>query len=72
MENINVGDKFKFFSTAADRGSPGYPERSGQKVEIVRELGDSERDLKEVGRMFVVQFSDGIECNVFLDELFPL
>jgi hypothetical protein len=40
----------------------------GQSVEILRELGDDERD-PEVGRMFRVRFADGFEEDVHGDEL---
>jgi hypothetical protein len=43
--------------------------RSGKPVQILRELGDDDRD-PEVGRMFRVQFiEDGYEANVFADEI---
>lgn len=43
-------------------------ERSGSTVTLVRELGSDERDA-EVGRMFEVQFPDGLKAHVFEDEL---
>lgn len=40
------------------------------EVEIVRELGDDERDLAEVGRMFRVRnIATGNEADAFGDEL---
>ena len=57
-----------FKSSAKSKGKPGYPERSGQTVEIVRPLTPDEAD-EEVGPMFRVRFQDGIEADVFGDEL---
>jgi len=58
-----------FRSTQRDPGAPGYPERSGQRVDIVRPYGDDEIDLDEVGPMFLVRFADGLEIDAFGDEL---
>jgi len=43
-------------------------ERTGETVEVLRELDDSERD-PEVGRMFSVRFPDGHVASVFEEEL---
>jgi hypothetical protein len=43
--------------------------KSGQLVTVLRELGDAERDLEEVGRMFEVIFGDGSIGCVFQSEL---
>jgi hypothetical protein len=60
--------------TYPDYGTPvGYPEHvahSGQTCEVVRELGDDERD-PEVGPMYVVRFADGMELTACGDELTP-
>lgn len=40
-----------FRSTQQSSGAPGYPERSGQTVTIVRPLTKDEADLHEVGTM---------------------
>jgi hypothetical protein len=57
-----------FHSSSVVDGAPGYRERSGQVVTIMRELGESERD-EEVGAMFVVRFADGVRAHAFEDEL---
>lgn len=49
---------------------PGHVAHSGQPCEIVRELGDDERD-EEVGPMFMARFADGVELLVLHDELMP-
>ena len=43
--------------------------RSGQKVEIIRPLTETECDIAEVGNMYKVRFDDGTEIDVFEDEL---
>ena len=43
--------------------------RSGQIVEIVRQLASDECDIDEVGKMYRVRFDDGYEADVFEDEL---
>lgn len=48
--------------------SPLYVDRAGQEVKIIRELSETERD-PEVGRMFVVEFADGVRLDVFEDEI---
>lgn len=58
-----------FHSTTQTEGPPGYPERSGQRVNVVRSLTESEADLDEVGSMFRIRFSDGIETDAFAEEL---
>jgi hypothetical protein len=63
------------FFVYPDYGTPdGHPEltaHSGQLCTIVRELGDDERD-PEVGRMFVVRFTDGEMYEVNDSELAEL
>jgi hypothetical protein len=58
--------------TYPNYGQPdNHPEltaHSGQECEIVRELGDDERD-PEVGRMFIVRFADGVEGTANEEEL---
>ncbi len=58
-----------FNSTQRSAGAPGYPERTGQTVDIVRPLTDAEHDRAEVGQMFRIRFDDGIEADAFEDEL---
>ena len=43
--------------------------RTGQVVEVLRELTDREADIADVGRMFHVRFADGFETDAFEDEL---
>lgn len=58
-----------FQSSSMTDGAPGYPERSGQTVNIIRPLTDGEYDKEESDPMFVVQFSDGTETHAFDFEL---
>lgn len=58
-----------FQSTSISKGAPGYSERTGQSVEIVRMLTDAEYDAAEVGLMYRVLFSDGIETDAFECEI---
>lgn len=50
-------------------GDSGLNVRTGQVVEVLRELTDREADIADVGRMFHVRFADGFETDVFEDEL---
>lgn len=59
----------KFTSSARDRGHPGYPERSGQYVTILRPLSSTECDTTEIGPMYRIQFADGVETDVYADEV---
>ena len=43
--------------------------RSGQEVEILRELTSDECDIEEVEKMYHVKFADGFETDAFEDEL---
>ena len=60
-----------FASSQESPGSPGYPERNGQTVTVIRALTDKEADLEEVGPMFKIKFADGIVTDAFADELTP-
>lgn len=40
-----------------------------QIVEIIRPLSSDECDIDEIGQMYLVRFSDGLEYSVFQDEL---
>ncbi len=42
---------------------------SGQFVEVIRPLTRDEADIDEVGKMYKVKFIDGVEADVFDDEL---
>lgn len=60
-----IGDAVIVYPTASE-----YADHIGKQAIVVRELGDDERDLDEVGRMFEVEFSsDGFVLQVFEDEL---
>lgn len=64
-----------FTSSSSIVGAPGYPERSGQQVTVLRplRLGDdpsADADM-EVGPMFRVRFTDGAEADAYDDELSP-
>lgn len=59
-----------FRSSASDKGEPGYPERSGQKVKVLRPLTSEEIDIEEVGPMFRIRFADNVVTDAFADELF--
>lgn len=50
-------------------GDSGLNARTGQVVEVLRELTEEEADIADVGRMFHVRFADGFETDVFEDEL---
>jgi hypothetical protein len=57
----------KFTSSSETPGYPSFAERSGQLVEVIRELTDI--DFEEVGPMFRIRFADGVETSAFDDEL---
>lgn len=66
-------------STQQDDGAPGFPERSGEEVELIEELPQVGHSTwedynvvveAEVGRMFVVAFCDGQTIHAFADELY--
>jgi hypothetical protein len=61
---MNAGTRVTVYPTASE-----YLARVGATAIIVRELGDDERDLEEVGRMFTVRFEDESSLDVFEDEL---
>lgn len=63
-----------FTSTQQSPGEPGYPERSGQSVEVVRPLvmGDDAEVDWESGPMFRIRFSDGVETTAWSEELSPM
>lgn len=58
-----------FQSTSAFDGYPGFRERSGERVTVVRALTEDEVDLSEVGPMFHIRFADGTQTSAFEDEL---
>lgn len=58
-----------FRSTSTVAGAPGYRERSGDAVTIVRPLTAGECDVDEVGQMYRIRFTDGVEADAFANEL---
>lgn len=50
-------------------GDSTWNERSGEVVEILRELTEEEADIGDVGMMYRIRFSDGTETDAFEDEL---
>ena len=61
---VTPGQTVQVYPTASQ-----YAAYVGKQARIMRELGDEERDLEEVGRMFTVQFTDGFRLDVFEDEV---
>lgn len=57
-----------FTYSGSQTGVPFLWERSGQLVEIVRELSSEEVD-EEVGAMFQIRFDDGKMAHAYADEL---
>lgn len=50
-------------------GDSKLNDRSGQQVEVIRELTEEEADIFDVGKMFKIRFEDGFETDAFADEL---
>lgn len=50
-------------------GDSKWDARTGETAEILRQLGPDEADVVDVGPMFRVRFCDGVETDVFVDEL---
>lgn len=50
-------------------GDSTWNARSGEVVEILRELTEAEADIEDVGMMYHIRFSDGTETDAFEDEL---
>jgi hypothetical protein len=63
-----------FRSSSATEGAPGYRERSGQPVTVVREVDtevDPAAEEEDVAPLYVIRFEDGVETEAFADELEP-
>jgi hypothetical protein len=63
-----------FRSSSATEGAPGYRERSGEPVTVVREVDtevDPAAEEEDVAPLYVVRFEDGVETEAFADELEP-
>lgn len=58
-----------FQSSSMTKGHPGYPERSGQDVTVLRPLGEDEYYGVEVEAMYRIRFADGVETDAFESEL---
>jgi hypothetical protein len=61
---VEVGKMYQF-KPDQDLGYQG-------PVTVLRELGDDERDLDDVGRMFEVHTTHGRKLHAFLNELHPM
>lgn len=59
--------KFMLFDT--HNGDSQLNSRSGQMVEVLRELTEAEADVADVGPMYHIKFPDGLETDAFEDEL---
>ena len=70
-ENAPAMTVATFHPTSVQDGHPGYKERDGWRVTIVRKLTEDEVD-EEVGYMYEVVFVDGVATHAFSDELVPL
>lgn len=46
-----------------------WQKRDGEKCQIVRCLTEKEVDIFDVGIMYRIRFSDGVEADAFEDEL---
>jgi hypothetical protein len=66
---LNHGDVRTYQSTSSRDGWPGYRERSGMRVIVLRALNEDEVDMSEVGQMYTIRFEDGVETDAFEDEL---
>lgn len=43
--------------------------RTGETCEVIRSLTEQEADISDVGPMFRIRFSDGVETDACEDEL---
>jgi len=68
---MEPNDRRTYKSTSAINGFPGFPERSGEPVTLVRPLTEDEADLNETGPMWRIKFDDGATTDAFEDELLP-
>lgn len=63
---INVASRAIFNTHGSDST---WCERDGEVCEVLRPLTNDEADLFDVGMMYRVRFSDGVETDAFEDEL---
>jgi hypothetical protein len=69
-----MADTTIFRSTSTTEGAPGYKERDGEPVTVVREVeveADPAAAEEDVAPLYVVRFEDGVETEAFADELEP-
>jgi len=66
---MKTNDRRIYKSSSVINGFPGFPERSGKPVTLVRPLTEDEADLDETGPMWRIKFDDGVTTDVFEDEL---
>lgn len=63
---MKVENGKKYFFNTMDSELRIY---NGTEVEVIRALTDDEVDIFDVGKMYKVRFNDGMENDVFEDEL---
>ena len=59
----------RFMTFDTHNGDSQWNERTGRRVEVLRELTEAEADIADVGKMFCIRFEDGVETDAFEDEL---
>lgn len=50
-------------------GDSEWMKRDGQPCTVLRPLTEKEADIADVGPMYHIRFSDGVETDAFEDEL---
>ena len=63
---IKIGSNAIFDTHGSDST---WCERDSEVCKVLRPLTDEEADLFDVGMMYRVRFSDGVETDAFEDEL---
>ena len=58
-----------FNSSATTDGEPGYRERTGETVAVVRPLLVPQEVDEGCGPMYLIRFADGVTAHAFGDEL---
>ena len=66
---IQIGGQYRLSDRALPQRPPSYRDHAGQIVTVMVELGDDQRDLEEVGRMFRIRAADGWVGSAFIEEL---
>jgi hypothetical protein len=61
---IKVGCEYVFETTDSE-----LKEYNGTKVKVIRPLTEDECDITDVGNMYKAVFNDGLDYDVFEDEL---